>query len=243
MGTVVTAPHPPRAVLFDYGGTLVEELAFDTGAGNEWLLERAELRPGVSMEQVRDRARRISREVADLRDTTHVETPWPSLTRLIHGALGTVFREPIEALELGFWNAAVRTRPMPGVEDALAKFRRAGIPMGVVSNTSFGQATIRHELSKHGLDDFMKIFVVSSEHGVRKPNPLIFDVAAGLLDVAPFECWFVGDLIDKDVDGATAAGMMPILLSPNGALRASPPAITVSSWSEIATMVHDASIA
>ncbi len=179
----MTPTRRPRAILFDYGGTLVEEVAFDIGAATEWLLERAELGPGVSADQVRDRARRISREVADLRDTTHVETPWVSLTRLIYDALGTVFREPIEGLELGFWNTAVRTRPMPGVQEALAGFQRAGIPMGVVSNTSFRQQTIRHELSKHGLEDFMSAVVVSSEHAVRKPNPLIFEVAAGLLRV------------------------------------------------------------
>jgi phosphoglycolate phosphatase-like HAD superfamily hydrolase len=141
----VTPARRPRAILFDYGGTLVEELAFDIDAAAEWLLERAELRPGVSLDDVRDRARRISREVADLRDTTHVETPWTCLTRLIHDALGTAFRAPIEQLELGFWNTAVRTRPMPGVREALAGFRNAGIPMGVVSNTSFRQDTIRHE--------------------------------------------------------------------------------------------------
>ena len=230
----------PRALLFDYGGTLVEELAFDTAAATEWLLERAELRSGVSVDQVKDRARRISREVADLRDTTHVETPRVSLTRLIYDALGIVFREPIEGLELGFWRAAVRTRPMPGVQEALAGFQRAGIPMGVVSNTAFRQQTIRHELSKHGLDDFMSVFVVSSEHAVRKPNPLIFEVAAGLLRVPSAECWFVGDLIDKEVDGARAAGMTAILLSPNYALRAPPPAFTVSSWPDVAAMVRDA---
>jgi putative hydrolase of the HAD superfamily len=239
----VASLRRPRALLFDYGGTLVEELAFDTRVATEWLLERAELRPGVSIDQVVERARRISREVADLRDTTNVETPWVALTRLIHDALGTAFREPVEELELGFWNAAVRTRPWPGVREALEGFRRAGIPMGVVSNTSFSQGTIRHELSKHGLDEFMDIIVVSSEYAVRKPNPLIFEAAAGLLGVPSAETWFVGDRIDTDVDGANAAGMTALLVSPNNAMRGLPTAICVSQWSEIATMVHDASIA
>jgi hypothetical protein len=35
----------PRAVLFDYGDTLVEELGFDAGAGMEWLLSKASHRP------------------------------------------------------------------------------------------------------------------------------------------------------------------------------------------------------
>jgi hypothetical protein len=35
----------PGGFLFDYGGTLVEEISFDVRAGNEWLLSRASYRP------------------------------------------------------------------------------------------------------------------------------------------------------------------------------------------------------
>lgn len=233
-------PQQPRGLLFDYGGTLVEEVRFDTRQATEWLLTHATLAPGVTVAHVLERAQRISGEVADRRDTFHIETPWVGLTRLIHDALGTTFDADVGDLELGFWNAGVETRPMPGVIDALGYFRSLGIPMGVVSNSSFRQNVIRHELSKHGIADFMKIVVVSAEFAVRKPNPLIIEAAAGLLGSPLAETWFVGDRIDTDVAGATAAGLTPILLSNGSTAPAEPPTITVTHWNEIATLVRNA---
>lgn len=228
----------PQGLLFDYGGTLVEEVRFDIRQATAWLLTHATLAPGVTIDHVMRRAQRVSRDVTDRRDITHVETPWVSVTRLIHDALGTRFDADVAELELGFWNAGVETRPMPGVLDALTYFHSAGIPMGVVSNSSFRQHVIEHELSKHGLAEFMDIFVVSAEFAVRKPSPLIIEAAAGLLGTSCAEMWFVGDRVDTDVAGAAAAGMTPVLLSHGTGLRAEPPAITVAHWDEIAQLVR-----
>ena len=85
---------PPRGLLFDYGGTLVEEISVDVRAGNEWLLSRASHRPAhVSLEDVLERARRVSSEVAGRRDLVHLETAWPTLT--------TSFGEEVIRYELG----------------------------------------------------------------------------------------------------------------------------------------------
>src|SRR5581483_7721911 len=139
---------------FDYGGTLVEELRADLRAGTEAVLQYAR-QPVRSLDEVMARADRVTRELADRRDEFHIETPWISLTRLIHDAFGTVFSVPLDRLELVFWDACVTTAPMPGVVEALDTLRHAGIPMGVVSNSSFGGHVIRHELAKHGIADFM----------------------------------------------------------------------------------------
>lgn len=230
----------PRGLLFDYGGTLVAEVRFDTRQATEWLLSHATLARGVTIAHVVERTERVTREVSNRRDVVHIETPWVALTRLIHDALGTRFDAALETLELGFWNAGVETRPMSGVFEALTYFRSAGIPMGVVSNSSFRQEVIRHELSKHGLAEFMTIIIASADYAVRKPNPLIIEAAAGRLGTAGADTWFVGDRLDTDVAGAKAAGMTPILLASAAGQRAEPPAITVTHWDEIVQLVRDA---
>jgi len=59
----------PKGLLFDYGGTLVEELSVDLRAGHEWLLARASYRPPhVTLDHVLERATRIAREVSARRD-------------------------------------------------------------------------------------------------------------------------------------------------------------------------------
>src|SRR5262245_2582886 len=132
---------PPRGLLLDYGGTLVEEVAADDRAGNEWLLARASHRPlDVTLDDVLARARRVTNEVAARRDQVHFETPWPALTRLTHDFFGIRFDAPMADLEMGFWKAAVQTRAMPGARQALAQFHQSRLPVGVVCNTSFGEA-------------------------------------------------------------------------------------------------------
>ena len=232
----------PRGILFDYGGTLVEEVEFNTRAGLEFLLSRATRKPDeAQLARILSHADRVTQEVADRRDEFQIETPWMSLTRLIHHACGIRFSESVADLELQFWNASVRTRPMPGVREALQEFHDARIRMGVLSNTSFRSATIRHELSKHGLADLLPVHVASAEYAVRKPNPLIFEAAAGLLGLPCQEIWFIGDRLDTDIAGASAAGMNPIWFSPQNDSGLAGMHLAVSSWSDLATMVREAS--
>lgn len=233
----------PRGLLFDYGGTLVEEVDFDTRAGIEALLAHAVARPAPDrLDEILNRADRVSREVADRRDDFGIETPWVSLTRLIHDFFGTRFAVPLAELELVFWNAAATTRPMPGVADALREFRRSAIPMGVISNSSFGQGTIRHELAKHGLADFVSVLVASAEYAVRKPNPLLFDVGAARLGVPSADIWFVGDRLDTDVAGARAAGMTAVWFGATGDSPRSTADLNAPTWADLMSLFRNAEI-
>ena len=231
----------PRGILFDYGGTLVEEVEFDLRAGREWLLSRSVTKPDEArLARIDNHTERVTQEVADRRDQFEIETPWTSLTRLIHHACGMRFKESLRDLEVQFWDASVKTRPMPGVREALQEVHNAGIRMGVVSNTSFSSATIRHELAKHGLAELLPVHVASSEYAVRKPNPLIFEAAAGLLNLRCDEIWFIGDRLDTDIAGAVAAGMNPIWFSPRNDSGLAGMHLAVSSWADLAMMVREA---
>lgn len=226
------ATDAAKGLLFDYGGTLVREVAVDLRAGNEWLLAQAAYcPPHVGLDEVIARASRVAKDVADVRDRMHIETPWPMLTRVIHDFFGVRFDIPMPELELGFWQAAVTTEPMPGVRDALDQLHRAGLHMAVVSNSSFGEPVIRHELGKHGLTEHLRFVMVSSDYAVRKPNVLLFEVAAARLGCSPQDIWFVGDRLDTDIAGARAAGMRAVWFNPD-ADASTPPAadLTVTNW-------------
>jgi FMN phosphatase YigB (HAD superfamily) len=194
----------------------------------------------VDVDVVIARADRVAREVAERRDVVQIETPWASLTRLIHDCFGTCFALPLADLELAFWNASVTTQPRPGVQHALSEFRHYGIPMGVVSNSSFGQGIIRHELAKHGLADGLGAIVVSAEYAVRKPNSLLFEAAAGLLRVSPTDVWFMGDRFDTDVVGARAAGMTPFLYVPRPSADQVHPDVLAATWPDFVRHFREA---
>jgi HAD superfamily hydrolase (TIGR01509 family) len=233
MGRRAGGVKRPRGLLIDYGGTLVEEVAFDARAGHAWLFAHAEVRPGVTLDVVMARATRVSAELSERRHELGVEAPWPSITRLVYDYFGIRFVLPAPELEVGFWDASMTTRPIPGARDALDAFHVDGVAMAVVSNAMFGPAVIRHEIAKYGLADHLAFVTVSAEYVVRKPNALLFEVAAARLGLSPSEIWFVGDRVDTDVRGAQAAGMTAAWLRPPTAAGSAEPDIVVSGWAEL----------
>ena len=119
--------------------------------------------------------------------------------------------------------------PLPGVADALARLRRAGVQTALVSNQS---GVARGLLSRAQVDavnarlaelvgPLGPVFVC--EHGpsdgcdCRKPRPGLVRRAAAALGVLPTACALVGD-IGADVDAALAAGARPVLV-PTAATR------------------------
>lgn len=224
----------PKAVLIDYGGTLVEELGYDPRAGVEFLLSRAVIRPPrATLDAVLQRANRVTRDVASRRAQFQIETPWPALTRLIYDYFGVEFGDPVSALELDFWKATVTTRPMPGAAAALDVFHKQSVPTAVVSNSSFGPDVIHYELDRHGLADHVAFVMVSADYAVRKPNRLLFETAAARIGAEPRDVWFIGDALEADINGAHTAGMTTVWLRPGDA--AGDADLIASGWGEIQT--------
>ncbi|MBL9142771.1 MAG: HAD-IA family hydrolase [Verrucomicrobiaceae bacterium] len=66
---------------------------------------------------------------------------------------------------------------------------------------------LRRILGGHGLDSCFDGMIISSEVGVSKPHPRIFDVALRAARIPPGSCLHVGDELKADGDGAREAGM------------------------------------
>lgn len=233
----VAAHGRPHGILFDYGGTLVDEVRYDPDAGLDAVLAHATAPVvGVQLDRVRARAARVAREVADRREEHHVETPWISTSRLIYDACGVTFRQPWDALALTFWDAAVTTVPTPGIHEALAACRTAGMRMGVLSNSSFASPVIAHELSKHGLETFFEFVMVTADYAVRKPTPLVFDAAVARLGTPVAHTWFIGDRLDTDVAGSRAAGLTAAWYARGKAAAAAQADVVIAAWPSLAAL-------
>ena len=63
-----------------------------------------------------------------------------------------------------------------------------------------------------GLARYFDTVVSSASVGLHKPDPRIFELACARLGVAPEEAAHVGDHHYADIVGATAVGMMPVLI-------------------------------
>ena len=101
----------------------------------------------------------------------------------------------------------------PRTADALARLRRRGILLGVVSNSD---GRVDAALTAAGLRDRFDVVIDSRLAGVEKPEPRIFHLALDVLGVAPHEALYVGDVYEVDVVGARRAGLAAALVDPAG---------------------------
>ncbi|HZX07794.1 HAD family phosphatase [Kribbella sp.] len=92
----------------------------------------------------------------------------------------------------------------PAMAALVRRVHQRGIRTALLSN-SWGNTYPRDTW-----DGMFDDIVISGEVGLRKPEPEIFRLAAGRLDLEPSECVFVDDL-QLNVDGARAVGMTAIL--------------------------------
>jgi putative hydrolase of the HAD superfamily len=92
----------------------------------------------------------------------------------------------------------------------LETLRERGLKLGLVSNAFDPGWLLHRDLEQMDLARRLDFSVFSSEVGVRKPHPAIFDRALAGLDVEPEQALFVGDRLYEDVRGAGELGMTTV---------------------------------
>jgi FMN phosphatase YigB (HAD superfamily) len=93
----------------------------------------------------------------------------------------------------------------------LTDLKRRNKIVGLVSNFDH-PPHVRRILSENGWATVFDTIVISSEVGVKKPDPAIFALALQRTGIAPANAIYVGDTHD-DVTGAIAAGIRPIFIT------------------------------
>jgi putative hydrolase of the HAD superfamily len=101
----------------------------------------------------------------------------------------------------------------PEVASTLAELRRAGKKLGIVSNTIWPSAYPVADLERFGILPHFDAVVFSTDVGVSKPHPRIFESCLVALRVPAARAVFVGDRPFEDVSGAQRVGMRGVLKS------------------------------
>ena len=192
-----------EAVLFDWNNTLVRFTWDDE------LLEdghRAALRaigrgddPAAFTDRYRERVVERGRP----------DEPYEALLREL---LGEVTDEEVDTfvdVEHEAWAPAFQ---MLGAARALLEaLRSRGLKTGVIVNSWPDPGrVVRRDIDAAGLTELLDAIVISSEVGLRKPDPAIFRLALDELAVDPADAMFVGDRLDTDVQGAANLGMTTV---------------------------------
>lgn len=99
---------------------------------------------------------------------------------------------------------------MEGAITGCTELRRAGVPLGIVTNG--GSINQRKKLRNTGLDQLVHHVVISEEFGAGKPDMRIFLEVCERLNIEPEDSWFIGDNPMVDIVGASNAGFKTIWL-------------------------------
>ena len=213
-----------RAVLFDLGGTLVDERDFAgwTELARALFLDLTPEELGHAYAEVEGEDDRTPPE-ADGR-AAHVAF-WQ---RVLARASG---REVTAETAARFVDARHASSDPPvalysDVRRCLDHLRADGRRLGVVSN-SRSEAAVRRMLDRVGILRYFERVVSSGTEGVAKPDPEIFRRAVARLGLAASEALYVGNLPRTDARAARQAGLHSVWLHRDGTgLGNDPPEIT-----------------
>jgi len=211
MGTGASG-SPIRAVLFDWGDTL-----FFSPRAADVIVEAAR-EHGVALDPAA--AALLWDELWAAGKTPEEHAKGRDLSAEAHRSVWTALfaraEEVVPGLAPLLYERVMHPagwRPYPDTGPVLRALKERHVATGVVSNIALD---IRPLFARHGLADLVDTFVLSFEHGVAKPAPVLFAAACRELGTAPAETLMVGD--DPVTDGgAAAAGLrVHVLPPPNG---------------------------
>lgn len=95
--------------------------------------------------------------------------------------------------------------PYAQVRPTLIKLRERGLKLAIVTDAPKLKAWIR--LVEMRLDDFFDVVVAFEDTEKKKPEKAPFLAATRQLKAKPGECLMVGDMPERDIEGAKALGM------------------------------------
>ena len=194
--------------LFDLYGTLADiktdEEMQSLWYGFAWLLGESDVK------KVRDEYLAICQKHADARAHKFVEFD------LLH-----VFEEMVESRGADKEKAKIlarefrllsrqKLRLFPYVVEILKGLKERGAGVYLVSNAQ--ACFTKDELDELCITPLFDGILISSDAGVKKPDPAIFDIAFEKFNLNKNECFYVGNDLHDDVLGAKGAGLKTVYI-------------------------------
>ncbi len=113
---------------------------------------------------------------------------------------------------------AAEGRPMAGALEAVARCRRADLPVGVCSGSS--EAVMLAALARLGLGSEVAVWHSAANEAYGKPHPACYLTTAAELGVDPLECLALEDSFNGAL--AAKAARMRVVVVPEAGTRDSP---------------------
>ncbi len=198
-----------QGILFDAGGTLIR---MEPEVSTTIYVRIQE--HGVTEEEVSKAYKKAAKEFYQTYYSQNIDTSrfWAAFIQSVLDDLGIE-----EELGEEIYNTIKEKTEFvayPETSDVL-KNLSSDYTLGIVSNWDL-EVQIGDVLEELDLRKYFSTIVVSNELKVLKPNPQIFLKALENIQLAPSQCFYVGDDPYEDFYGAKNVGLIPLLLDREG---------------------------
>lgn len=99
--------------------------------------------------------------------------------------------------------------------EIIKDLKKKNYKIGILSNYS---TTLRDKLTRLNIIDLFDEVIISSEVGLQKPQPEIFEIVFNKLNIKNSEMIFIDDT-ERSLEGADKIGYVPILYADNNKLK------------------------
>lgn len=204
-----------KGILFDFGGVLADVTPKTIENVDD--IKQVLSSHGINYtdEKIRDYIKRGLKRYNEFRKQTTLDLPAYDILKMIfedeyvYVKLRNTSEELIYLIDPKRDNVKVR----PNAYEVLKELNNRGYKLGLISNTITNR--VKELMLNNGLSEFMEFELYSHKELIRKPNKEIFQKAVNKINLKPEECVYVGDTIDKDVNGAKNAGFAEAILFDN----------------------------
>jgi HAD superfamily hydrolase (TIGR01549 family) len=217
-------PKHTRWLFFDVGETLLDE----SDSMFDWCGQ-------VADELTRRGHKVMASDVWAARVQVHEEYRPDVLARILE-ILGLPGESSV--YEVATYQHALE-KPRPEATEILRQLG-ACFQLGIIANQSRGT---EQRLCNHGWKGVFALCISSTEEGLRKPDPAIFQIALERAHCPPAQAIMIGDRLDNDINPAKALGMGTIRLRQGLSVSQEPrgpadePDVTINSLAELGPLL------
>jgi len=213
-------PHPQavQAVFFDVGFTLLESSPSIPAIVRDVMERRNTPVPLECLERSLPHAESLFSEMTRSAphtwgDELEITQIWQRyFTELLRPCYGAAGEDELSAAATDVqheFDLATSYALYPDVEQALTALRARGLKLGVISDWGIALGLIMRHF---GLTRFFDFAVISATARRAKPDPELYRLALDRADVVADYAVHVGDSYVRDVLGARALGITPVLI-------------------------------
>ena len=210
----------PKMIIFDAGKTLIDyipkadfngTLYLSTIDATEKLMEYIVSNPNDYDSQTIDKVNNEVFEKFGKCRKQFYEINNQVILKTIFELLNIKLSISYAEVERIIWENSANIVPVEGIIEALDVINKLGIRTAVISNLDFSGYLLEERLNDLLPNNQFEFVIASSDYGIRKPQPLLFEIGILKSGLDVKDIWYVGDKPNVDALGSQSVGMTPIL--------------------------------